>query len=157
MDIDNFKLPLALAILGFVLTTRKWIMFMHTLNPFAGLVVYYTILTLIVIMLEYLGLVIAGIKLDSIQHTMGTILIIFAFFITVKLESCYINTIAKGSCVDISNVYLQSEDGAVYWLWTHLFNNPKTLRLMTYVFTPVLLSFIGTFLITDKIVISPLW
>lgn len=157
MNFNNLKLPMAFAILGFIFSTRKWILFMDSLNPFVGLIVYYTILTLVVIMLEYFGLIIAGIKFDSISHTIGTMLIIFSFFITVDWESCYINTVTKGSCDNISDIYLQSEDGAVYWLWSNLFKDLQTLRIMTYVVTPILLTFIGTLLITEKVTISPLW
>lgn len=153
MNSHKWQLPLAFGILGFLFSSRKWILFMNNLNPLTGMVVYYIILTVTLILLEYFGLIIAGIKFESINQTLGTILIIFSFFILVNWESCYINVVTKGNC-DMSNVYLQSEDGAVYYLWSKLTDNINLLRILTYIVTPVVLSFIGQNMITGKITIG---
>lgn len=148
-------LPLVFAILGFLFSTRTWIMFLDGLSPLNGLLIYYFILTTTIICLEYMGLIIAGIKFDSMRHTIGSIMIIFSFFIVVTWTSCYINMVTKGQCDKISNIYLQSEDGTVYYLWSFLFSNIEVLRILTYVVTPFVLSFIGQQLITQKVTISP--
>lgn len=148
-------LPFVLAFLGFIFSTRKWILFLNKLNPLNGLLIYYTILTLIIVTLEYFGLIIAGITFKSISQTIGTMLIIFSFFIIVCWESCYINTVIDGNCDNVSNVYLQAEDGAVYYVWSQFFNNIEILRILTYIVTPFVLSAIGQNLITGKVVISP--
>jgi len=148
-------LPIVFAILGFLFSARPWILFLDGLSPLNGLLIYYFILTITIILLEYFGLIIAGIKFDSLRHTIGSMLIIFAFFIVVTWTSCYINMVTKGQCSQISNIYLQSEDGTVYYLWSFLFKDIDTLRLLTYVITPFVLSFIGQLLITRKVSISP--
>lgn len=154
MDSHKWQLPLAFGVLGFLFSSRKWIFFMNSLNPLVGMIVYYIILIFTIGLLEYFGLIIAGIKFESINQTIGTVLIIFSFFILVNWESCYINMITQGNC-NLSNVYLQSEDGAVYYLWSKLTNNINLLRILTFVITPVLLTFIGQNMITGKITIAP--
>lgn len=152
---NKLSLPIAFGILGFLHSSRPWILFMDKLNPFQGLIVYYTILIITILILEHAGLVIAGINFESFNQAFGTIMIIFSFFILIRLESCYINYIIKGDCKDVSNVYLQSEDGAVYYLWSKLTDNHEIAKLLTYVLTPVVLSFIGMNLITEKVVLTP--
>jgi len=151
---ENIRLPLALGIIGFVFSTKRWIKFMDGLSPTAGLFVYYSILTTVILLLEWAGLIISGINFTSFNQALGTILIIFSFFIVVDWESCYINYVTKGNCENVSNVYLQSEDGAVYSLWSK-YLSPENARLATYVVTPIILSFIGLSMITHKITIAP--
>lgn len=158
MDFNKFKLPLVLAIFGFLLSSRRWILFMNSLSPLVGLLVYYTILIITVIILEKIGLTVAGISFNSFQQAIGTILIIFSFFICVNFTSCYINDITIGSCnpSEISNIYLQSEDGATFYLWSKLFpNNIQACRILTFVVTPFVLSLIGCYLIKKPVAISP--
>ena len=156
MKMSSLMLPIILGLIGFIFSTRKWILFADKLNPFVGLMIYYIIITLIILIMQKMGLVIAGIEFNSVKHTFASILIVFSFFIVVDWESCYINTVVSGSCKNMSNIYLQSEDGAIYWIWSHFFTDINVLRIMTYVITPMVLSFIGTLLITDKITLSPI-
>ena len=106
------------------------------------------------IILEYYGLIIAGIKFNTLSHTIGTILIIFSFFIIFNMESCYVNTVTYGSCENVSDIYFHSEDGATYWLWSHLTDDVDSLRILTFVVTPFVLTFFGTMMITDTIEIG---
>ena len=84
----------------------------------------------------------------------GIVLIVFAFFITMNWQSCYVKAVTGKKC-DNSMVYLESEDGIVYYLWSKVFTNLGVLRIMTYVVTPMTLAFIGTFLITEDVTITP--
>lgn len=146
-----WNLAFIFAIMGFIFTTRTWLKTLDKLNPIYGLIIYYIIITSFVILLEYFGLVISGIKYSTSWQTIGTILIIFSFFIVVSWESCYVNTITKGNCDDVSNVYLQSEDGAVYYFWSYFTDNLSARRILTYVVTPFILTIIGQSLITQKV------
>lgn len=152
---NKIGLPIIFGIFGFIISSRSWILFMDKLNPFYGLIVYYLILIMTILILENAGLVIAGINFASFNQALGTICIIFSFFLLLKMESCYMNYVTKGDCKNISNIYLHSEDGATYYLWSKIIDNPEILRLLTYVVTPVVLSFIGVNLITEKVVLTP--
>lgn len=138
-------LPLIFAFLGFIFSTRKFLKTYDKLPPYAGLILYYIILTATLLALQYFGLIIGGIKFNSWKHTIGSMLIIFSFFIIFDWESCYVNIVTKGKCNsdEISNIYMASEDGAVYDLWSKVIKDINTCRIMTYVITPFVLSVIG--------------
>jgi hypothetical protein len=152
------KLALAsiFAVMGYMLTTRPWLRYMDRLSPISGLGVYYLILTVSILALEYFGLVIAGIKFGSVRQTIGTMMVLMAFFIIVDWESCYVNIVNRGSCDPVSNVYMQAEDGAVFYLWSKITDNVQKARILTYVVTPFVLALLGQNLITGKVTISPL-
>ena len=129
---------------------------MNSLSPLIGLVVYYTLLTIITLILEYMGLTIAGINFNTFSQAFGTILIIFSFFIIIKWQSCYMDYVIHGKkCENVDNIFLHFEDGATYYMWSKLFKDPNILWFLTYVMTPVLLSYIGMNLISEKITLSP--
>lgn len=151
-----WKLPVALAVLGWLFTTKPFLMFLDRRSPATGLLVYYACLTAAVYGLQLLGLSVAGTPHTTIRQLVGTMLVLFAFFIVVDWESCYVQTITKGSCDEVSNVYLSAEDGATYWGWSKLLPraSPDTLRLLTYVLVPFVLALLGSYLIRGPITLS---
>jgi len=158
MNYRKFMLPFVIALIGFIFSTRQWLLFLNQLNPFLGLLVYYIIMTLALLLLQFFGLIIAGINFNSFSHTIGSIFIIFSYFLVICWESCYVATVTEGTCDGTSSVILQSEDGAIFYIWSVILGdkNIELLRILTYVVTPFVLTFIGQLLITSKIVISPL-
>lgn len=147
----NLTLPVVLALMGFVFSTRTFIKGYNKLSPYGGLAVYYLILFLTVWALQTLGLVVAGQPFTDLRHNIGTILVVFAFFITIDWESCWVNQVTKGNCSEVSQVYFMSEDGAVYDLWSKVVKSPEKVRILTYVVTPFILSLIGVFLLQEHL------
>jgi hypothetical protein len=147
------SLAIVMAIMGFVFSTRQWILWMNTLTPFAGLVVYYIILYGAIYVLSKLGLTVFGIKIDDKLETLGLLMISFAFFIVVDWESAYIQYVTNGSLVGQSVVYLQSEDGAIWFLWSQLLPTlgAEVWRYLTYVLTPFALTLGGSLLVSGKV------
>jgi hypothetical protein len=154
----NFKLTqkevalaLFIAILGFAFSSREWVLFLNTLNPLEGLIIYYIILYSCLTLLSYFGLVIFNIKIKNPIQTFGLILITFAFFITVDWESPYIQLLTKGNVEDASTIFYQSEDGATWYFWYDVMKikDVETCRILTFVFTPLLLCLIGGYLVTQ--------
>jgi len=154
MNLESFNLPLAFGLIGFLFSSKAWLMFISKLNPIVGLIIYYILLIVVIILLERFGLIVSGIKLDTISHTIGVVLIVFAFFITMDWQSCYVRAITGNPCKE-DTIYIYTEDGLVYYIWSRIFTNLQVLRILTYVVTPVVLSLIGTLLITDSPVITP--
>jgi hypothetical protein len=146
-------LAVVLAVMGFIFSTRQWILFLSGLTPLEGLVVYYIILYGALYVLSQLGLVVLGIKIKEPLQTFGLLLITFAFFIVVDWESAYVQYVTIGSLEGASPVFLQSEDGAVFWVWEQLLPAApvETWRILTYVLTPFLLTLIGGLLASEKI------
>lgn len=142
------------AILGYVFSSRELIRFLNTLNPFQGLLFYYFQLFVVLEVLQYFGLIIGGVKMQSLSQTIGELLLIFAFFIIVDQESewvAYVTGEAEGKKKDYPVIYTQAEDGAVYYLWsTYVTSNPETARLLTFVFTPAVLVTVGLYLTGGK-------
>lgn len=150
---NRFLLPFIFAIIGFLFTTKTWIKTLDNLSPYEGLAVYYMLLTIVLVALQYAGLVIGNVVFDNWRHTFGSLLVIFSFFIVVDWESCYMNVVTKGHCDEknVSTIYFASEDGAVYDLWNKAFpNKHETSRILTYVVTPFVLCTIGLLFITSK-------
>jgi hypothetical protein len=148
----RFTLPLIFGVLGFFFSTRIWIKSYDKLPPYGGLIVYYIIITFTIIFLQKIGLVVGGLEFSGFNHTVGTLLVIFSFFIIFDWESCYINIVTKGHCNEknISNIYFASEDGAVYDLWEKIFKGKTQLnRILTYIITPVVLSFVGIMFLSE--------
>jgi hypothetical protein len=140
----------AFALLGWLFSSRKFILFLNQLNPFQGLLFYYLQIFLTLEVLQYFGLIIGGVRMTSLTQTLGELMMIFAFFIIVDNESEWIqivvgeNTKEKQNC---PKVYLQAEDGATYYLWkTYVTKNEEVLRLLTFVVTPAILVGLGLYL-----------
>jgi len=144
------KTAIAFAIIGYIFSSRAFILFLNNLNPFQGLLFYYLQLFVTLEILQYFGLVIGGIKMQSVIQTIGELAIVFAFFILVDQESAWVAYVIgedEGKKKDFPVVYTQAEDGAVYYLWnTYVTNDPDTARILTFVVTPAILVGLGLYL-----------
>jgi hypothetical protein len=145
-------LALVIASMGFLFSSREWILQLNALNPVQGLLVYYVILYISLYFLSKAGLIIYDLKIENAVQVFGLLLITFAFFITVDWESQWIQYVTKQNVEQASTVFYESEDGATFFLWSQLFppipENMEKLRLLTYVVTPFILTLIGVFLVT---------
>ncbi len=150
---NYIRFPLIMGILGAIFSSRKWILFLNNQSPPVGLVFYYMIIFIAILFLQHIGLVIAEMPFDSVSHAVGTLMVIFSFFIIFDWESYYITLITQppGTNTKVSNVYLQSEDGAVFYLWYNIAKlSIEQSRVMTYIVTPMILSFFGMLLIRGQ-------
>lgn len=147
------QLSLTFALLGFIFSSRKWIKKIDSLSPTNGLLLYYIIIYITIYILSFFGLVIGHSKIKNYTHTLGVIMILFSYFIIFDWESEYINIVTKGDFdrTKVSKVYLQSEDGATFDLYYKLTKNVELSRILTFVITPFVLTFLGSLLIQNKI------
>jgi hypothetical protein len=130
------------AILGLLFSTKTYITFLHTVNPVLGLLFYYTILYIVIYILHNFGLTIGKTHLDTHLHTIGSIFILFSFFIVFGWESEYMCKSINKDCGP-----KQSEDAAVYHIWYLITNDIHKARILTYAVTPFTLVIIGSLLI----------
>lgn len=153
--------PLAFAGLGWLFSSRRFIIFMNKLTPIQGLLFYYVIIFLTLEILQFFGLIIGGVRMASLTQTFGEVLIIFAFFIIFDWESGWIQDVindvrrspqsnkdqhTKYGSMDCPNLYLQAEDGAVYYFFGMFTKNHEVQRYLSFVLTPALLALIGLYL-----------
>lgn len=143
-------LSLAFATLGFAFSTREWLLFLNSLNPITGLVVYYTILYSSLILLSKAGLTIYKFRIDKPLQVLGLLLITFSFFILVGWSSNYVQYVTTGSTEGASVVFYQCEDGATFYFWYFIvgIRNIELARFFTFVFTPFTLTLLGSWLVT---------
>ena len=147
---NKLKLATIFAIIGFLVTTRWWITMVNDHSPLKGIVFYYILITITVYILERLGLVINGVEFTDLRHAIGSAMILFSYFIVIRWQSCYMNMVIDDNC-DVNNIYLHSEDGATYYLWSKFIKDPRIIRILTYVVTPFILTLVGGMLVTQKV------
>jgi hypothetical protein len=153
LTLREVSLAVAIAVLGFAFSAREWLLFLDSLDPFKGLIVYYVILYVCLYILSRLDLVVFGFKIKDAMQTLGLLMITFAFFICVDWESPYVQFATGRNVEGISPVLFQSEDGAVWFLWQSALPwlSVDALRLLTYVVTPLLLALVGGLLVSGKV------
>jgi hypothetical protein len=144
-------LACAIALMGFVFSSRWWILGLSSMTPIQGLVMYYIILYTSLYILSRAGLIIYDIRIENVVQVFGLLLITFSFFITVDWESQWVQYITNGNIEQASPVFYQSEDGAIMYLWSRVVpmvpQNMELLRILTYVVTPFILVVIGAYLV----------
>jgi hypothetical protein len=144
---EEWALVFILTTMGFAFSMREWVLFLDSLDPFTGLLVYYAILYTALFALSKMGLVIWKVRIKTPLQVLGCLLITMAFFITVDWESPWVQYVTGRAGADVSNVLYQSEDGAFWYLWSFITSNPEILRILTYVVTPFILTLIGAILV----------
>jgi hypothetical protein len=162
--LETLYLPIIFACIGFLISSKSWLLFLDSLNPAQGLAVYYFIVFVTISVLQYFGLVIGGQKMQSFRQTIGEILIIFSFFILFNFESQYVqwvvdkskNNNASSASANCTTVYDQSEDGATYYIVNGITNSPEKSRYITFIAIPFILTLIGVMLVQEKIEIGVL-
>ena len=153
LTLKEISLAIALAAVGFLFTMREMILFLNDLTPLLGLLVYYGIVYSALFILSRMDLVIFGFKIKNVAQTVGLTIITFAFFITVNWTSPYIQYVTMGSVQGASNIFYQSEDGAMWYLWSLLLPTvgEEIVRILTYVVSPFLLALLGGLLVSGRI------
>ena len=150
----ELTLAVVIAIMGFIFSTRSFILYMDKQTPVAGLLIYEVILYVALFFFSnFLGVAVFHVKPWSVNliQTLGLLLITFAFFVVVDWSSAYQNIVTKGTSSNVSNIYFQCEDGATWYAWSHVTSSVETLRMLTYVITPFVLALIGGFLVRGKL------
>lgn len=152
MYLFSFLYASIFALLGWVFSTTTYIQFIDRLNPVQGLLLYYIVIFIAITLLQHIGLKIGDVVHDTNIQTIGTMMILFSFFIVVNWQSEYGCYVTQKDCSEekVSQIFMNSEDGATFYLWNKITNNINTSRWLTYVFTPFLLTMIGFKLIMHK-------
>lgn len=150
---NEFLLAVAIAFMGFMFSTRTWLLFLNGLSPFSGLVVYYVVLYASLAVLSKMGLVVFGFRIKDPMQTLGLMMITFSFFVVVNWSSQWVQYVTTGSYQGVSVVFLQSEDGAIWSLWSNLLPlaGDFTIRILSFVVSPFLLTVTGSYLVQRKV------
>lgn len=144
---NKIWLPIIFAVIGYFVSTKIFVRLLSNVTPIEGLAIYYIAVMSSILALEYLGLVIAGIRFKSFKQFLGTLLLNFAIFIVIIWENCYTAERIKGRCTGFNSIYLNTESGATYYFWSKFIKDQRTKRILTFMVTPFVLSLMGLILI----------
>jgi hypothetical protein len=150
----EFTIAVILAFMGFVFSTRQFLLWLDAMNPLQGLIVYYVILYSSLYALSRMGLTVFGFKISKVSQSLGLLIITFAFFVTVNFSSAWTTIATGGNPNAVSTIYYQDEDGVLFWLWSQMVPNVDLCRIMTYVVSPFILTLLGTLLVSGRIKIK---
>ena len=146
----NYKLlllPFSFAIIGYFVTNKKFVLFMDRIGPTGGLIVYYIIVAITILLLEWIGLIISDIRMNSTRHFIGMLMLNFAIFIVIIWSNCYVSEMVRKNCKNFSGIYLNTESGATYDVWSRVLKNKQNRRITAFVVTPFVISLLALMII----------
>lgn len=132
------------AILGWLFSTKAYISFMDKRSPVEGLVLYYAGLYVVFILLQSIGMKIGNVHFDTHLHTIGGLMILYAFFIVFSWESEYTCRVVGKDCTP-----KHTEDALFFYLAKKMGLQDCHARVLTYVIAPFVLTVVGVLLIFD--------
>lgn len=148
----EMKIAILVAIMGFVLSSKAFLIFVNPLSPIMGLLVFYSITFLSYFIVSKMGFSVLNIPIHNLTQVLGLVILTFAFFIPQVLGSPYIQYQTKGNMDGASNIFYQSEDGVIWDIWYNKvgIKDMEIARILTYVVTPFVMTILGCYLITGK-------
>ena len=157
--------PLILATLGFVFSSGWWLKMFNRLVPPLGLTARYVAIFVVILLMKRMGLAATTAESKDLLYALGVFLVVFAFFLVFGGQSLYTAQVLQPKSPSpaveqeeeealeieearVLNMYLNSEDGAIYYLFYNLAGlKQQPSRILTYVITPVILAIVGLVLI----------
>ena len=177
MDSIYIWFPLTFAFIGFCFSSRPVLLWFNSLNPWQGMLAYYAIIFVTLEIMQFFGLIVGGVKMQSPVQTIGQLFILFSYFIVFDMESAWVQDVVKedrenrgitsdtknetdtsttlgNQALDCPNIYLQAEDGATFYLIGQYVKNKELQRYITFIGVPFIFSLIGIYLTRGKVLRS---
>jgi len=137
---ERIRLALAVAVTGFVFTSKPWLKFLNSLNPESGLLIKNIVIFLVILILHRIDLFIGR----PSRRALGFLLVYTAFSIVFNYQSRWITEVGA------ENVEHQSPDGALYIRARTVFS-PEISRLVVFVLIPFIFVIFGSTLVTKRV------
>ncbi|MGA3110450.1 MAG: hypothetical protein ABSE15_00275 [Candidatus Bathyarchaeia archaeon] len=155
LTIREIGLAVSFAVLGFIFYTRTFLQMLNGLDAIEGLAVYYIVIWTSIFVLSRLDLVIFGVKIKSIQQTLGLLLITFSFFVVVDWSSPYVQWATTGHFTGASGIFYQDEDGFMWSVWSWIIPATSSAaiwvdRVLAFSVSPAILAIFGGILTSKK-------
>ena len=160
------RVMLGLALMGFLVAYKNFIVFMNKLNPLQGLVIWYGLLAMaLLIIFHGRTVAIAGVGSRSLGllEVAAILMVVWAFQIVLGVESPWAAYASGKNPEQVPNVIYQSEDGVTYtflynlfWSLSPYFPNqlwktyPEFIAFLTYVIAPIILVGLASLLLSAK-------
>jgi len=152
----DVTLAVAIGVIGFVFSTRTWLLFLNGLNVVLGCLVYYIVLYAMLLIFSKLKLIIFAPKIGNVRGTVGLVLLTFALFVTVSSENPYAQYITTGSFGGASPIFFQTEDGITWLFVTQVLAvlgivHIELARIFAFSIVPALVALVGLSLIGGRV------
>jgi hypothetical protein len=142
VDMMHIRLAAVIALLGFVFTSRPWLLWLHTLSPEIGLFIKHSVILLSIFVLSNVD---PRIKFVHHGQAVGVLLLYISFVTIFNYQSDWIQEIKA------DNVGDQTIDGAIYHRSREILKlSPDMSRMLTFVVIPFVLVLIGSKLVNSK-------
>jgi|688.fasta_scaffold749308_2 hypothetical protein len=139
----DLRLAFAIALVGFIFTSKMWLEKMNTLSPEVGLLAKQLALVGTALILAHLY----GSITVTHRLALGVVLVYVAFTLIFNYQSEWLED------AQVPQVERQSIDGAIYNRAKHVLGlEPERARLFTFVLVPFVLVAIGTSILHRRVV-----
>jgi hypothetical protein len=137
---EHLRLASAIAVAGFIFTSRPWLQFLNRQSPEGGLLIKNIVIFLTVLSLHYVD----GLVGPPRRQALGLLLVYTAFSMIFDYQSRWISEAGA------ENVEKQTSDGAMYERARKFFS-PDASRLVTFVLVPFLFILFGRMLVVKRV------
>lgn len=135
----HVKLAGAVALTGFVFTSRTWIGWINTLGPETGLIVKNIVIFSVIYILNSIDDVVGPPR----RQALGYLLVFMAFNVIFNYQSEWIDDLGA------KNIDRQTPDGAIYHRVRGTGLGPDAARLVTFVVAPFILFTLGSYMLKN--------
>ncbi|MGB9022376.1 MAG: hypothetical protein WCC94_02960 [Candidatus Bathyarchaeia archaeon] len=152
----DVALAFAIGVIGFVFSTRTWLLFLSGLDVVLGCLMYYIVLYATLLVFSRMKLIVFAPKIGNVRGTVGLVLLTFALFVTVNWENPYVQYITTGSFGGASPILFQAEDGVAWLFVTQVLGvlgivDIEVARIFAFSIVPALVALVGLSLIGGRV------
>lgn len=150
----ELQLAGAIGAMGYVFASRPFLVYLNTLNPVEGLLLYYAVLYGVLFGLSRMGLTVFGFKIKDPTQTLGLLMVNFAFFATVDWSSNWVQYVVTGSLSGAANALTNNcEDGFLWWLVNTVLkvSNLDLAAFLAFAVAPFLIALVGLYFVEGNI------
>jgi len=156
----------AFGLIGLLIASRGFIIFMNKLNPLQGLLIWYMLIGFALLLLFHgHSISISGVGTRGLGflEVIASLAIIWAFQIIISVESPWAAEASNLDPNQVPQILFQSEDGVTYYIFYQAFKflensfpflawktYPDFIAFMTYVVAPILLLLFAAAILSAK-------
>ena len=155
----DIMLAAVIAVMGAVLNSQQWLMYLVRLTPIQGILVYYALVWGSLYALQRMGLSVLGFKISRSTQTFGLLLLNFTFHIVTNWANPFVQWATTGSLSGESNVFVNNSEDSVVWYCVYTLagiTNIQYAWFLTFVVIPFFITIVALYLIRGKPAINPI-
>lgn len=149
----DFALAAAIGVIGFLFSTREWLLTLNGLDQLTGFIIYYAVMYGFLFALHKLDVILFKANVSDLQGTLGLMLILFAIAVTINWTNPYVQLVTTGNLTGASGVFYQAEDALSWSFATNVLGiqDVQTARIVAFSLVPFAVALLGTALIKGRV------